>query len=62
MKSRLKSAVAALALITAFGASVPVMAQSAPAAIEVPPLGFVKRTLPNGMDVVAGLTQGAIKG
>ena len=51
MKSRLKSAVAALALITAFGASVPVMAQSAPAAIEVPPLGFVKRTLPNGMDV-----------
>jgi zinc protease len=51
MKSRLKSAAAALALLTAFGASVPVMAQSAPATIAVPPLGFVKRTLPNGMDV-----------
>ncbi|WP_298159001.1 pitrilysin family protein [Brevundimonas sp.] len=51
MKSRLKSAVAALAIVTALGAFSPVMAQSAPAGIEVPPLGFVKRTLPNGMDV-----------
>jgi zinc protease len=51
MKSRLKSAAAALALITAFGVSVPALAQTAPATIEVPPLGFVKRTLPNGMDV-----------
>lgn len=50
MKSRLLSAVAALALMSA----APVMAQTAaaPAAsIAVPPLGFVKRTLPNGMDV-----------
>ncbi len=51
IKSRLKSAAAALALITAFGASAPALAQTAPAAIEVPPLGFQKRTLPNGMDV-----------
>ena len=51
MKSRLKSAVAALAIVTALGAFSPVVAQSAPAGIEVPPLGFVKRTLPNGMDV-----------
>ena len=55
MKSRLKSAVAALALVTALGTFSPVLAQDAagatPAAIEVPPLGFVKRTLPNGMDV-----------
>ncbi|WP_428151408.1 M16 family metallopeptidase [Brevundimonas sp.] len=51
MKSRLKSAVAALAIVTALGAFSPVMAQTAPAGIEVPPLGFVKRTLPNGMDV-----------
>jgi zinc protease len=56
MKSRLKSAVAALALVAAFGAYAPVMAQTAPAAsIEVPPLGFVKRTLPNGMDVYTAL-------
>ncbi len=55
MKSRLKSAVAALAILTALGAYAPAMAQSAvtaaPAGIEVPPLGFVKRTLANGMDV-----------
>ena len=55
MKSHLKSAVAALALVTALGTFSPVLAQDAagapPAAIEVPPLGFVKRTLPNGMDV-----------
>ncbi|MBU2118721.1 MAG: insulinase family protein, partial [Alphaproteobacteria bacterium] len=50
MKSRLKSAVAALAIVTALGTFSPVLAQ-APAGIEVPPLGFVKRTLPNGMDV-----------
>ncbi|MGV3577829.1 M16 family metallopeptidase [Brevundimonas sp.] len=56
MKSRLKSAVAALAIVTALGAYAPAMAQSAPAAsIEVPPLGFVKRTLPNGMDVYTSL-------
>ncbi len=49
MKSRLLSAVAALALLSA----APALAQapSAPAAIEVPPLGFVKRTLANGMEV-----------
>jgi len=50
MKSRLLSAVAALALISA----APVLAQapaSPPASIEVPPLGFVKRTLANGMEV-----------
>ncbi len=50
MKSRLLSAVAVLALLS----SAPAMAQapaSPPASIEVPPLGFVKRTLPNGMDV-----------
>ncbi|QTN20139.1 insulinase family protein [Brevundimonas sp. AJA228-03] len=50
MKSRLLSAVAALALLSA----APVMAQAPaapPASVEVPPLGFVKRTLPNGMDV-----------
>ena len=55
MKSRLKSAVAALALVTALGTFAPVLAQDAagapPAGIEVPPLGFAKRTLPNGMDV-----------
>ncbi len=51
MKSRLKSAVAALALVSVLGAVSPVLAQSAPASVEVPPLGFVKRTLPNGMDV-----------
>ena len=51
MKSRLKSAVAALALVSALGTFAPAMAQSAPAGIAVPPLGFVKRTLPNGMDV-----------
>ena len=51
MKSRLLSAVAALALLS--GAPALALAQTtAPAAsIEVPPLGFVKRTLPNGMDV-----------
>ena len=50
MKSRLLSAVAALALLS--GAPALAQAQSAPpAGIEVPPLGFVKRTLPNGMDV-----------
>ncbi len=50
MKSRLLSAVAALALLSA----APVLAQTPaapPAAIAVPPLGFAKRTLPNGMDV-----------
>ena len=51
MKSRLRSAVAALALLSAQGVFAPAMAQTAPAAIAVPPLGFVKRTLPNGMDV-----------
>jgi zinc protease len=51
MKSRLKSAVAALAIVTALGTFSPVLAQTPPAGIEVPPLGFVKRTLPNGMDV-----------
>ena len=55
MKSRLKSAVAALAIVTALGAYAPAIAQSAPVAtpggIEVPPLGFAKRTLANGMDV-----------
>jgi zinc protease len=56
MKSRLKSAVAALALITALGApalAIPAVAvaQEASASIAVPPLGFQKRTLPNGMDV-----------
>jgi len=55
MKSRLKSAVAALALVSALGTFAPAMAQDAtgapPAGIAVPPLGFVKRTLPNGMDV-----------
>jgi len=51
MKSRLKSAVAALALVSALGTFAPAMAQTPPAGIEVPPLGFVKRTLPNGMDV-----------
>ncbi len=50
MKSRLLSAVAVLALLSA----APTLAQtpaSPSASIEVPPLGFVKRTLPNGMDV-----------
>ncbi len=52
MKSRLLSAVAALALLSA----APALAQTAapaspPAGIEVPPLSFQKRTLPNGMDV-----------
>ncbi|WP_309629556.1 pitrilysin family protein [Brevundimonas sp.] len=51
MKSRLKSAVAALAIVTALGTFSPVMAQTPPASVEVPPLGFVKRTLANGMDV-----------
>lgn len=52
MKSRLSSAVAALALFSALGISTPVLAQNAPAAaVTVPPLGFQKRTLPNGMDV-----------
>ena len=49
MKSRLLSAVAALALLS--GAPVLAQSQTAPAGIEVPPLGFAKRTLPNGMDV-----------
>jgi zinc protease len=58
MKSRLFAAVAALALITAVPALAhaqapqPAAGASAQAAgIEVPPLGFTKRTLPNGMDV-----------
>ncbi|MFC5344739.1 M16 family metallopeptidase [Brevundimonas staleyi] len=49
MKSRLLSAVAALALLS--GAPAIAQAQTAPASVEVPPLGFVKRTLANGMDV-----------
>ena len=49
MKSRLLSAVAALALLS--GAPVLAQSQTPPAGIEVPPLGFAKRTLPNGMDV-----------
>jgi zinc protease len=50
MKSRLLSAVAAFALL----AAAPALAQapSTPAAaVAVPPLGFIKRTLPNGLDV-----------
>ncbi|MDP3403400.1 MAG: pitrilysin family protein [Brevundimonas sp.] len=50
MKSRLLSAVAALALLSA----APVLAQApaAPAtAVAVPPLGFAKRTLANGLEV-----------
>ncbi len=56
MKSRLFAAVAAAALISAVPAlahaqnAAPVTASPA-AGIEVPPLGFTKRTLPNGMDV-----------
>jgi zinc protease len=49
MKSRLLSAVAALALLS--GAPALAQAQTPTPAIEVPPLGFVKRTLPNGMDI-----------
>ena len=52
MKSRLILTVAAAALLL----GLPAAAQTAPAvaqtaAVAVPPLGFVKRTLPNGMDV-----------
>ncbi len=57
MKLRLTATVAASALILGL-AAVPAMAQapapaqaSAGAGIEVPPLGFAKRTLANGMDV-----------
>ena len=57
MKSRLFAAVAAVALVTAVPAlahapnPAPAAQAAAPAGIEVPPLGFIKRTLPNGMDV-----------
>ena len=52
MKSRLLSAVAAVALLSAAPALAQNPAPASPAAgIEVPPLGFQKRTLPNGMDV-----------
>lgn len=50
MKSRLLSVVAALALLA--GAPVLAQAPSAPAtAVAVPPLGFAKRTLANGLEV-----------
>ena len=52
MKTRLILSVAASALV--LGAAVPALAQTAaPAAsahgVQVPPLGFVVRTLPNGL-------------
>jgi len=57
MKLRLTATVAASALILGL-AAVPAMAQApaaaraqAPAGIAVPPLGFAKRTLANGLDV-----------
>ncbi|MFA4950288.1 M16 family metallopeptidase [Brevundimonas sp.] len=56
MKSRLILTACAAALLMGLPAASPAMAQdavttSAPAGITVPPLGFAKRTLANGMEV-----------
>ena len=56
MKSRLILTACAAALLIGLTAASPAMAQdavtaSAPAGINVPPLGFAKRTLANGMEV-----------
>lgn len=55
MKTRLIVTVAASALLLGLPAAAPALAQTAPAAalaaIVVPPLGFVERTLPNGLKV-----------
>jgi zinc protease len=58
MKSRLILTAAASALLLGLPAALPALAQTAPAAqaapaaaVAVPPLGFLERTLPNGLKV-----------
>ncbi|HYC99462.1 pitrilysin family protein [Brevundimonas sp.] len=51
MKSRLILTAAASALLLGLPAAAPALAQTAPAAVAVPQLGFVERTLPNGLKV-----------
>ena len=54
-KSRLILSAAAAAILLGAGSALvaptAVVAQTASAGVEVPPLGFQKRTLPNGLDV-----------